>query len=96
MLFDSSAMEPGKRTTIQEYISRMGDRKEIYYICAPSRALALESPYLEALKESKAEVNVRWEGEREENEGKKNLMMRRIEVKREKRSYNAVHQNGIG
>lgn len=56
MLFESSTMDSGKRTTVAEYISRMGDRSEIYYLCSPSRQLALDSPYLEAFAESKTEV----------------------------------------
>eukprot|EP00048_Salpingoeca_helianthica_P018186 m.241202 g.241202 ORF g.241202 m.241202 type:complete len:704 (+) comp24100_c0_seq1:72-2183(+) len=56
LLFDSSTMTDSKQTSIQDYITRAADRPEIYYLCAPTRQLAEQSPYLEAVKESGAEV----------------------------------------
>ncbi len=55
--FESSATEPGKTTSLEDYILRMGaEQKEIYYIVAPHRKAAEASPYYEALKAKKLEV----------------------------------------
>lgn len=43
--------------SLDEYVSRCPpEQKEIYYLCAPSRSLALESPYLEAFERAGREV----------------------------------------
>lgn len=49
--YDSSQMETDKLTTLDEYVSRCPpDQSEIYYLCAPTRAIAEASPYFEAFK----------------------------------------------
>jgi HSP90 family molecular chaperone len=43
--------------SLDEYVARCPpEQKEIYYLCAPSRSLALESPYLEAFERTGREV----------------------------------------
>ena len=43
--------------SLDEYVARCPpEQKEIYYLCAPSRSLALESPYLEAFERAGREV----------------------------------------
>lgn len=55
--YESSELEAGTLITLPEYIEKLGEgQKDIYYLCAPSRALALSSPYLEALRERKVQV----------------------------------------
>ncbi|ETW10471.1 hypothetical protein H310_00768 [Aphanomyces invadans] len=55
--YESSALDAGKTTSLDEYVSRSSpDQNEIYYLCAPSRELALQSPYYEAFKKTKKEV----------------------------------------
>ncbi|MBF0645250.1 molecular chaperone HtpG [Desulfuromonas acetoxidans] len=57
LLFESTTTEPGKTTTLADYIERMGeDQKEIYYITGSDRASAEASPYLEVFKEKGLEV----------------------------------------
>lgn len=57
LLFESTTTEPGKTTTLAEYVERMGeDQKEIYYITGSDRASAEASPYLEVFKEKGIEV----------------------------------------
>jgi HSP90 family molecular chaperone len=55
--FESSKLEAGSMTSLDDYISRMHpEQKEIYYLCAPSRALAEQSPYYEGFKAQDKEV----------------------------------------
>jgi molecular chaperone HtpG len=55
--FESSALEAGRRTSLAEYVSRMGaEQKEIYGLLAPDRAAAESSPYFEVFRERKFEV----------------------------------------
>lgn len=58
--FDSSHNtdgDTGKRVTLPEYLNRRPEgQKEIYYLAAPSRALAESSPYFEGLKKRDVEV----------------------------------------
>ena len=57
--YDSSRPEAtaGDKTSLDEYVSRMPPwQKNIYYLNAPNRELALASPYYEAFKEKKVEV----------------------------------------
>lgn len=58
--FDSSSNvegESGPRVTLPEYVNRRPEgQKEIYYLAAPSRALAESSPYFEGLKKRNVEV----------------------------------------
>ncbi|MDD5090999.1 MAG: molecular chaperone HtpG [Candidatus Wallbacteria bacterium] len=55
--FESSSTEPGKLTSLKEYITRAGeDSKEIYFISGPSRQSIESGPYLEAFKDKGTEV----------------------------------------
>src|SRR5690606_35860877 len=55
--FESSLTEPGKLTSLAEYVSRMKEgQKEIYYLAAPSREAIETGPYLEAFKLRNLEV----------------------------------------
>ena len=55
--FESSHTEPGKTTSLADYVSRMPEeQKEIYYLLAPSREAAEASPYYEVFREKKFEV----------------------------------------
>jgi len=55
--FESSFTEPGKTTSLTDYVSRMPEgQKEIYWLHAPSRESALASPYFEVFAERKYEV----------------------------------------
>jgi len=50
-------MEDGKISSLDEYVSRCRpEQKEIYYLPAPTRALAIHSPYLEAFEKAGIEV----------------------------------------
>jgi len=54
---ESSTLPAGKLTSLDEYISRQADEdKEIYFVVAPSRDLALASPYFEQFKAKNKEV----------------------------------------
>ncbi len=55
--FETSKTEPGVKVSLSEYISKMKeDQKDIYFFAAPSRHLALNSPYFEAIKKKDYEV----------------------------------------
>ncbi|KAE8994256.1 Chaperone protein [Phytophthora rubi] len=55
--YESSQVDEGKLTTLDEYVSRCPpDQNEIYYLCAPTRAIAESSPYFEAFKKMNKEV----------------------------------------
>ncbi len=55
--FESSHTEPGKVTSLADYVSRMPEeQKEIYFLLAPNRESAEASPYYEAFREKKWEV----------------------------------------
>lgn len=57
MLFESSAAEAGEMVSLDDYISRCApEQKHIYYLIAPSRDAALQSPYYETFKKHKKEV----------------------------------------
>lgn len=57
MLFESSAKEVGQLVSFDEYISRCApEQKHIYYIVAPNREGALNSPYYETFKKHNKEV----------------------------------------
>lgn len=50
--FETTSTEPGQKVSLAEYIARMKeDQKDIYFFAAPSRQLALASPYFEAMKQ---------------------------------------------
>ncbi|XP_012225826.2 heat shock protein 75 kDa, mitochondrial [Linepithema humile] len=55
--FESSATTPGEFVSLPQYCSRLAkDQKDIYYLAAPSRTLAEQSPYYESLKKRNIEV----------------------------------------
>ncbi|XP_027715492.1 heat shock protein 75 kDa, mitochondrial [Vombatus ursinus] len=55
--YESSALPPGQLTSLVEYASRMqAGTRNIYYLCAPNRHLAENSPYYEAMKQKNMEV----------------------------------------
>lgn len=57
LLFESTATEEGKFTTLADYVDRMKDgQKEIYYITGPSKSAMAASPHLEAFKAKEFEV----------------------------------------
>ena len=57
LYFETSKTMAGELSSLEEYVSRCTpEQKEIYYLCAPSRELALESPYLEAFEKAGREV----------------------------------------
>ena len=57
LMYESSHLEAGKRTTLAEYVSRMPEhQKEIYYITAENRTAAANAPQLEAFKAKGYEV----------------------------------------
>ncbi|XP_063710038.1 heat shock protein 75 kDa, mitochondrial [Culicoides brevitarsis] len=52
-----SSKEAGMKTSLPEYCSRLKeDQKEIFYLAAPNRSLAEQSPYYESLKKKGVEV----------------------------------------
>ncbi|KAK5650863.1 hypothetical protein RI129_001892 [Pyrocoelia pectoralis] len=55
--FESSHKDPEAKVGLTDYISRMKDgQKNIFYLAAPSRTLAEQSPYYESLKRRDQEV----------------------------------------
>ena len=57
LYFETSKTMNGEISSLEEYISRCSpEQKNIYYLCAPSRELAIQSPYLEAFEKSGREV----------------------------------------
>ncbi|XP_046748301.1 heat shock protein 75 kDa, mitochondrial [Diprion similis] len=55
--FESSSSKPGELVSIPQYCSRLAaGQKDIYYLAAPNRVLAEQSPYYEALKKRNLEV----------------------------------------
>ncbi|XP_051823691.1 heat shock protein 75 kDa, mitochondrial [Antechinus flavipes] len=55
--YESSALPAGQLTSLVEYASRMrAGTRNIYYLCAPNRHLAENSPYYEAMKQKNMEV----------------------------------------
>lgn len=57
LYFETSKTAIGEISSLDEYVSRCTpEQKDIYYLCAPSRQLALQSPYLEAFEKSGKEV----------------------------------------
>ena len=54
---ESSALDPGKLTSLADYLKRMpSEQKEIYCLLTPNRAAAESSPYFEVFRERKWEV----------------------------------------
>lgn len=57
LYYETSKTKDGEISSLDEYVSRCTpEQKDIYYICAPSRELALQSPYLEAFQRAGREV----------------------------------------
>ncbi|MDB5334188.1 MAG: heat shock protein Hsp90 [Phycisphaerales bacterium] len=57
LLFESTKTDPGKFTTLADYVGRMAsEQKEIFYLIGESRELIGNSPYLEAFKDDGREV----------------------------------------
>ena len=57
LLFQSTNTEPGKYTTLADYVSRMpAEQKDIYYLIGESREVIESSPLLEAYKSKGWEV----------------------------------------
>jgi HSP90 family molecular chaperone len=57
LYFETSKGMSKDMISLDEYVARCPpEQKEIYYLCAPSRSLALESPYLEAFERAGREV----------------------------------------
>jgi len=57
LYYETSTTMNGELSSFDEYISRCKpEQKNIYYLCAPSRKLALASPYLETFEKSGVEV----------------------------------------
>ncbi|GAB1601801.1 heat shock protein 75 kDa, mitochondrial-like [Argonauta hians] len=55
--FESSKCAAGEKVSLDEYCSRMkAGSRNIYYLSAPSRELAMTSPYFEALEKKDTEV----------------------------------------
>ncbi len=55
--YESSLLDPGKLTSLADYVKRMSsEQKEIYCLLAPNRAAAEASPYYEVFRERKFEV----------------------------------------
>ncbi|XP_054015153.1 heat shock protein 75 kDa, mitochondrial [Hylaeus anthracinus] len=55
--FESSSMPAGELVSIPEYCKRLPEgQKHVYYLSAPSRVLAEQSPYYESLKKRNVEV----------------------------------------
>ncbi|KZC10076.1 PREDICTED: heat shock protein 75 kDa, mitochondrial [Dufourea novaeangliae] len=55
--FESSTMPAGELVTLSDYCKRIPEgQKHIYYLSAPSRTLAIQSPYYESLKKRNVEV----------------------------------------
>jgi len=57
LYFETSKTLNGEISSFEEYVSRCTpEQKDIYYLCAPTRDLAIESPYLEAFEKTGREV----------------------------------------
>lgn len=57
LYFETSKTMSGEITSLEEYVSRSTpEQKHIYYLCAPNRALAVQSPYLETFEKNGVEV----------------------------------------
>ncbi len=57
LYYETSKTMSGETTSLEEYVSRSKpEQKNIYYLCAPNRVLALQSPYLETFQKNGVEV----------------------------------------
>ena len=89
-----SSLEPGKLTSLADYVTRMPEeQKEIFYLSAQSREAAEASPYFEVFREKKWEVLFLTDSRDEfvlehlrEFDGKKLVAAEKAEVKHENAS----------
>jgi len=52
LYYETSKTPAGELSSLDEYVSRCTpEQKEIYYLCAPNRDLAITSPYLEGFRD---------------------------------------------
>ena len=57
LLFETSGMPEGALVSLDEYVSRLPpESKQIYYLVAPTRSAALQSPYYETFKAHGTEI----------------------------------------
>ncbi|XP_018017641.1 heat shock protein 75 kDa, mitochondrial [Hyalella azteca] len=57
LVYESSSRPSGERISLTEYIAKMPEtQQDVYYLAAPSRELAEQSPYFEALKKRGVDV----------------------------------------
>ncbi|KAL7534518.1 hypothetical protein ACHAWF_004859, partial [Thalassiosira exigua] len=57
LMFETSKGMAGELSSLDEYVSRMPpEQKDVYFLFAPSRELALQSPYMEGFAEGNREV----------------------------------------
>jgi len=57
LYYDTSKMVAGEISSLDEYVSRCRpEQKEIYFLSAPTRSLAMHSPYLESFEKAGVEV----------------------------------------
>jgi molecular chaperone HtpG len=57
LLFESTKTEPGKFTSLEQYVAGMNsEQKEIYYLIGESREMLEHSPYVESFKANDQEV----------------------------------------
>ncbi|CAB9498050.1 protein HtpG [Seminavis robusta] len=57
LYFETSKNQNSELSSLDEYIGRVRpEQKDVYYLCAPSRDAALNSPYLEAFEKADVEV----------------------------------------
>ena len=57
LLFESTKTEPGKYTSLVEYVGRMpADQKEIFYLIGETREMIANSPYVESFRTKGQEV----------------------------------------
>jgi len=57
LYYDTSKMGAGEISSLDEYVSRCRpEQKEIYFLSAPTRSLAMHSPYLESFEKAGVEV----------------------------------------
>ena len=57
LMFESTKTEPGKFTSLADYVARMpADQKEIYFLTGETRSMIENSPYVESFKARGQEV----------------------------------------
>jgi TNF receptor-associated protein 1 len=64
MRYEASSTKTGETTSLEKYVAGMREgQKDIYYICIPSRDLAVASPYYEIFRENSVDVLFLYSGE---------------------------------